>query len=97
MIVRPATDRDIPAIVHLLELLFSIEADFSFVQEKQQKGVEILLSDINACALVAALQGKVRCSKVLWLARSDRTPDVALTGYVAGCWDDHRSKAHLYR
>lgn len=60
-IVRPAQTSDVPEILHLLEQLFSIEADFSFDQVKQQKGVELLLSDKDTCVLVADLQGKVCC------------------------------------
>lgn len=39
-IVRPAEDSDVPDILRLLEQLFLIEADFSFAQERQQKGVK---------------------------------------------------------
>ncbi|KAK9915934.1 hypothetical protein WJX75_006187 [Coccomyxa subellipsoidea] len=58
-IVRPAEDSDVPDILRLLEQLFLIEADFSFAQERQQKGVELLLSNKDACVLVADFRGKV--------------------------------------
>jgi hypothetical protein len=61
-IVRPAEDSDVPDILRLLEQLFLIEADFSFAQERQQKGVELLLSNKDACVLVADFRGKVCCS-----------------------------------
>ncbi|BDA44194.1 probable streptothricin acetyltransferase A [Coccomyxa sp. Obi] len=59
VIVRRANLEDVSRIVELLEILFTIEADFCIDKEKQTRGVALLLSDKDACALVAVLQDKV--------------------------------------
>ena len=43
-IIRAATPGDIPAMVGLLRLLFAIEEDFSFCEERQRRGLTLLLS-----------------------------------------------------
>ena len=53
VIIRPATHSDIVELLALLEVLFSIEADFVFDSEKQTSGLEMLLSSKKDCALVA--------------------------------------------
>lgn len=60
--VRQAKLGDVPQIVGLLEVLFTIEADFCIDKEKQTRGVELLLADKGACAIVAVLQDKVNLS-----------------------------------
>jgi GNAT superfamily N-acetyltransferase len=51
--VEPARKADIPALVQLLSLLFSIEQDFRPDSEKQRKGLELLLEKPeNAVLLV---------------------------------------------
>lgn len=62
VIVRQAKLEDVPYIVGLLEVLFTIEADFCIDEEKQKRGVELLLADKGACALVAVLEDKVKLS-----------------------------------
>ena len=62
VVVRQAELEDVPHIVGLLEVLFTIEADFCIDNEKQTRGVQLLLADKAACALVAVLQDKVRLS-----------------------------------
>ena len=59
VLIREARASDIPGILHLLELLFAIEVDFSFDHKKQQKGVELLLSSRDAYVLVAEINGEV--------------------------------------
>lgn len=52
--IRTATNADIPAMVELLKLLFSIEEDFAIDAAKQQRGLELLIADsARSCALVA--------------------------------------------
>lgn len=50
---RPACIADIPQLVNLLEKLFTIEADFSFSAEKQERGLALLLLSPAAAILVA--------------------------------------------
>lgn len=59
MIIRPATKADLDSLVSLLKLLFSIEADFAFNAEKQQRGLGMLLESGTAIIMVAEEQTKV--------------------------------------
>ena len=54
--VRTAKSSDIPQLVALLKVLFSIEADFAFDQNKQARGLRLLLKSEKDCILVAQLQ-----------------------------------------
>lgn len=53
-IIRKAKLEDIPRLSGLLEILFSVEADFTADESKQRKGLEMMLNDPeNRCILVA--------------------------------------------
>ena len=59
-VIRSATAADIPAMVRLLETLFSIEADFMPDSARQQRGLELLLArGEHALLLVAERDGGV--------------------------------------
>jgi ribosomal protein S18 acetylase RimI-like enzyme len=58
--IRTAKHADIPQLVGLLKLLFTIEADFDFDQDKQACGLALLLSSKKDCILVAELLGDNR-------------------------------------
>lgn len=58
-IIRQATKDDIPPLTNLLELLFSIEVDFSSDGEAQKKGLELLLEQNNAAVFVAEYNGAI--------------------------------------
>jgi GNAT superfamily N-acetyltransferase len=50
----PANPNDLPALIKLLDTLFSIEQDFAPQPEKQRRGLERLLADPErACIMVA--------------------------------------------
>ena len=55
--IRPATRSDIPAMLELLHQLFTIEADFDFSAERQQRGLALLLAAPAATIMVAEEQG----------------------------------------
>jgi GNAT superfamily N-acetyltransferase len=58
--IRPAGFGDIEGMISLLQILFSIEADFSFDREKQQRGLAMMLTDCsNRCIMVAEAEGRV--------------------------------------
>lgn len=58
--VRRAEPADISDMIRLLRILFSIETDFVFDEGKQQRGLEMMLSDCtNRCIRVAALNQQV--------------------------------------
>lgn len=53
-IVRRAGSTDIPSLIELLKILFSIESDFTINEAKQRTGLEIMLDDEkNRCIMAA--------------------------------------------
>lgn len=60
--IRTAKTGDVPQLVELLKALFAIEADFDFDQDKQARGLQLLLKCEQACILVAeSRDGKKLC------------------------------------
>jgi GNAT superfamily N-acetyltransferase len=58
--LRMAVPKDIPILVALLKVLFSIEEDFSFNEEKQRHGLELMLeAPDQRCIMVAEYEGKI--------------------------------------
>lgn len=58
--IRRAKAADISGMVRLLRILFSIETDFVFDEGKQQRGLEMMLSDCtNRCIMVAELNQQI--------------------------------------
>lgn len=57
--IRRARADDLAAMVALLKSLFALESDFTFAEEKQKRGLELLLSAENALLLVAEVENKV--------------------------------------
>lgn len=58
-VIRLAKQEDIPALLGLLRLLFSIEKDFVFDAVKQERGLRLLLSRAEAAVFAAEQDGKV--------------------------------------
>ncbi|MDI6881040.1 MAG: GNAT family N-acetyltransferase [Desulfitobacteriaceae bacterium] len=59
-IIRRAHHTDIPRLIELLKILFSIEKDFSVDESKQRKGLEMMLDDYaNRCIIVAAMNQQI--------------------------------------
>lgn len=71
--IREATIADIPALVQLLNLLFSIEADFSFDEERQSRGLALMIESAQGCLLVAQDQGRIvgMCSGQLTISTAE--------------------------
>jgi len=57
--IRSAIPADIPALLDLLKLLFSIEQDFLFNASKQERGLRMLLSSSQTAVIVAEQSGQV--------------------------------------
>lgn len=57
--IRRAEQADIPALLGLLQLLFSIEKDFVFNAAKQERGLRLLLAESRAAVMVAAQDRQV--------------------------------------
>jgi len=59
-IIRTARPGDIPSLVRLLGLLFSIEKDFQPDPERQRRGLALMLTDLDRrVVLVAEQEGAV--------------------------------------
>ena len=56
--IRRAKPEDIPDLISLLRLLFSIEEDFTFDAEKQQKGLHLLLQQQSSAIYLAKRNGE---------------------------------------
>ncbi len=60
VIIRKATASDIENMVYLLELLFSIEEDFTFNETKHRRGLAMMLTDPNTrCVVVAEVDKSI--------------------------------------
>jgi ribosomal protein S18 acetylase RimI-like enzyme len=57
--IRQAEPADIPALLGLLQLLFSIEKDFIFNADKQERGLRLLLTESRAAIMAAEQDGQV--------------------------------------
>jgi GNAT superfamily N-acetyltransferase len=58
--VRPAIAADLPGLVELLQVLFSIEADFQLDPERQRRGLAAMLSHPDQrVVLLAEAEGQV--------------------------------------
>ncbi len=58
-VIRPAEERDLPAMSRLLTLLFELEQDFRPDPERQLAGLRLMLDSPRAVVLVAELDGQV--------------------------------------
>lgn len=56
--IRRAQPEDIPGLISLLRLLFSIEEDFTFDAEKQHKGLSLLLQQQSSAIYLAKRDGE---------------------------------------
>ena len=59
ILIRRAREEDLTGLVFLLEVLFSIEEDFSFNADKQRRGLKLLLHRPEAVVLVAERAGRI--------------------------------------
>lgn len=58
--IRPATMADLDALAELLNLLFTLEADFAPEPAKQHRGLELMLNrPAERCVMVAESEGRV--------------------------------------
>ena len=94
MVIEPAPPADIPALIELLHILFSIEQDFQPDAKKQQRGLELLLArPENAVILVArrAIDGVVigMVSAQLVISTASGAPSAWLEDVVLR--PDHRA------
>jgi len=85
MLIRPATRADIPALLGLLETLFSIEADFQFDADKARRGLEMMLGapDVRTI-LVGEIEGEVAgmCSAQIIISTAMGAPAIWIEDVV---------------
>ena len=91
-IVRPADKKDLAILTSFLQTLFSIEEDFEFNNELQQKGIGLMLANDHGCILVAEIAGKVvgMCSGQLTISTAEGGPALLVEDVVVH--EDFRGK-----
>ena len=84
MIYRQAVQKDIPGMVRLLGLLFSVEADFQFVPDVHRKALMRLISRCGneTLALVATEEGREEIRGMMTLQTVVSTATGTLSGWV---------------
>ena len=82
--IRQADIADIEDLIVLLKVLFSIEEDFVFDEQKQRDGLQLILNNKNACVLVAELEGQVigMCSGQLTISTAEGGPALLVEDVV---------------
>ena len=74
VVIRKGLSTDVEPLTRLLGLLFEIETDFTFDQERQRRGLEMLLAeDEQCCLMVAEVDRKVvgMCSGQLLISTAE--------------------------
>lgn len=73
IIIRSARPGDLDHLVSLLKKLFAIEEDFTFNEQVQRRGLQIMLANEPGCILVAEAAGRVvgMCSGQLTVSTAE--------------------------
>ena len=84
LIIRPAAVGDIDTLVALLRLLFTIEADFQADEERQRRGLAMMLDAPGGLILVAENDGRVigMCSGQLLVSTAEGGPSLLMEDVV---------------
>ena len=83
-ILRKARLHDLDRLTALLRLLFTLEEDFSFNEQKQRQGLALLLDNDRGCVLVAEEAGLVigMCTGQLVISTAEGGPSVLVEDVV---------------
>lgn len=83
-ILRKARQHDLDRLTALLRLLFTIEEDFNFNEQKQRQGLALLLDNDRGCVLVAEEAGQVigMCTGQLVISTAEGGPSVLVEDVV---------------
>lgn len=76
-IIRRANHKDLPSLIGLLKILFSIESDFEVDESKQRIGIEMMMGDNkNRCIMVAEMNKKVvgMCTSQILVSTAEGGP-----------------------
>ena len=73
VVIRPARPADIPSLVRLLALLFTLEADFEVDGGRQRRGLDMLIAHPLSRIMVAERDGRVvgMCSGQLTISTAE--------------------------
>ena len=84
MIIRPAAVGDIDTLVALLQLLFTIEVDFQADEERQRRGLAMMIDTPGRLILVAENEGRVigMCSGQLLVSTAEGGPSLLMEDVV---------------
>ena len=82
--VRQSRPRDLESLTALLRLLCTLEEDFSFNEEKQRRGLAMLMDNDRGRILVAEEDGKVigMCTGQLLISTAEGGPSVLVEDMV---------------
>lgn len=82
--IRPAVYSDLEALTSFLEILFSIEEDFFFNKTLQRRGLELMLTNVRCCVLVAEVNGQAvgMCSGQLTISTAEGGPALLVEDMV---------------
>lgn len=78
--IRRAGPGDIDSLTNLLKILFTIEADFTFNQSRQQAGLHLLLANAACCVLVAVIDDHAVGDRVVGMCSGQLTMSTAEGG-----------------
>lgn len=90
--IRRATTEDILNLIPLLQLLFSIEEDFTFDAEKQQKGLHLIIEQQSSAVFLAENKGQIvgMVTGQLLISTAEGGPALFVEDLVVA--PDHRHK-----
>ena len=79
-IIRRARPEDVPVLVGLLRLLFSIEKDFVFDAAKQERALRLLLGRTEAAVFAAEIDGEAvgMCTGQLLISTAQGGPSALI-------------------
>jgi ribosomal protein S18 acetylase RimI-like enzyme len=82
--IRPAGLADLDSLTSLLQILFSIEADFDCNAERQRRGLQLMLDNGRACVLAAEADGQVigMCTGQLTISTAEGGPALLVEDVV---------------
>jgi ribosomal protein S18 acetylase RimI-like enzyme len=82
--IRPAGAGDIEAMVSLLGMLFAIEEDFEVDEERQRRGLALMLDNRQGLLLVAEIKGQVigMCSGQILISTAEGRPSLLMEDVV---------------
>ncbi|MDW7771389.1 MAG: GNAT family N-acetyltransferase [Desulfobulbaceae bacterium] len=73
LVIRPGRQSDLDQMVCLLKKLFTIEKDFTFKEQFQRRGLQIMLANESGCIMVAEAAGEIvgMCSAQLTVSTAE--------------------------